>query len=359
MNKKKLLIEEKRTLIQELEKMCDVEEIRKIGDVEHQRLFEEKRNRVDEINNQLKDFEGTTKGAIRKMTKGKVLEFRALSTQEGANFLENDVAKNIVKKIFEGEKVLEGMKLYNSVNHQLDVVVENAIGADAVVVGEGIEGGIDDTIDTKKVSFESERLTTTINVTNKMLQDSSFDLDSYITEILTRRLRRKLVDLVINGTEDKKFVGLLSKTGVEVSRLDYDALIDLIYTMPSDLVESNVVICNRNDFKKILKIKSTDGTPIVLANIEGTGARYTILGHDIIVNEKVAEGTVIFANLGQAIGMLVKDGITVTKVSNTDANLVRKGLTQFTVDMYCNIKTLNEDAIEVLKVAQARAKKVA
>lgn len=359
MNKKKLLIEEKRTLIQELEKMCDVEEIRKIGDVEHQRLFEEKRNRVDEINNQLKDFEGTTKGVIRKMTKGKVLEFRALSTQEGANFLENDVAKDVVKKIFEGEKVLEGMKLYNSVNHQLDVVVENAIGADAVVVGEGIEGGIDDTIDTKKVSFESERLTTTINVTNKMLQDSSFDLDSYITEILTRRLRRKLVDLVINGTEDKKFVGLLSKTGVEVSRLDYDALIDLIYTMPSDLVESNVVICNRNDFKKILKIKSTDGTPIVLANIEGTGARYTILGHDIIVNEKVAEGTVIFANLGQAIGMLVKDGITVTKVSNTDANLVRKGLTQFTVDMYCNIKTLNEDAIEVLKVAQARAKKVA
>lgn len=355
MNLKKKLIEERNILIQELEKMCDVKEIRKIGNEEHQRLFEEKRKKVDEINNQLKDFKGET----RKMAKGKVLEFRALSTQEGANFLENDVAKYIVRKIFEGERVLEGMKLYNSVNHQLDVVVENAIGADAVVVGEGIEGGIDDTIDTKKVSFESERLTTTINVTNKMLQDSSFDLDSYITEILTRRLRRKLVDLVINGTEDKKFVGLLSKTGVEVSRLDYDALIDLIYTMPSDLVESNVVICNRNDFKKILKIKSTDGTPIVLANIEGTGAKYTILGHEIIVNERVAEGTVIFANLGQAVGMLVKDGITVTKVSNTDANLVRKGLTQFTVDMYCNIKTLNEDAIEVLKVAQSRAKRVA
>lgn len=354
MNKKKLLIEEKNKLIQELEKMCDVKEIRKIGDKEHQRLFEERRNRVDFINDQLKRFEGET-----KMAKGKVLEFRALGTEEGANFLENDVAKEVVKKIFEGEKVLEGMKLYNSINHQLDVVVENSIGADAVVVGEGLEGGIDDTIDTKKVSFESERLTTTINVTNKMLQDTSFDLDSYITEILTRRLRRKLVDLVINGTEDKKFVGLLNKTGIDTNALDYDSLIDLIYTMPSDLVENNVVICNRNDFKKILKIKSTDGTPIVLANIEGQGARYTILGHDIIVNEKVAEGTVIFANLGQAIGMLVKDGITVTKVSNTDANLVRKGLTQYTIDIYCNIKTLNEDAIEVLKVAQARAKKVA
>lgn len=353
MNKKKLLIEEKRTLIQELEKMCDVEEIRKIGDVEHQRLFQERRRRVDEINNQLKEFEGET----RKMAKGKVLEFRAMTTKEGANFLENDVAKDVVKKIFEGEKVLEGIKLYNSVNHQLDVVVENAIGADAVIVGEGLEGGLDDTIDTKKVSFESERLTTTVNVTNKMLQDTSFDLDSYITEILTRRLRRKLVDLVINGTEDGKFIGLLNKTAIETNTLDYDTLIDLIYTMPSDLVETNVVICNRNDFKKILKIKSTDGTPIVLANIEEQGARYTILGHDIIVNEKVAEGTVIFANLGQAIGMLVKDGITVTKVSNTDANLVRKGLTQFTVDMYCNIKTLNQDAIEVLKVAQVRAKR--
>ena len=167
------------------------------------------------------------------------------------------------------------------------------------------------------------------------------------------------MDLVINGTQDKKFVGLLNKTGVEISVLDYDALIDLIYTMPSDLVENNVVICNRQDFKKILKIKSTDGTPIVLASIEGQGAKYTILGHEIIVNEKVEEGTVIFANLSQAIGMLVKDGITVTKVSNTDANLVRKGLTQFTVDMYCNIKTLNEDAIEVLKVAKSRSKKIA
>ena len=202
------------------------------------------------------------------MEKNKVLEFRAMSTTEGTNFLENDVAKEVVKKIFEGEKVLEGMKLYNSMNHQLDVVVENGIGADAVVVGEGLEGGIDDTIDTKKVSFESERLTTTINVTNKMLQDTSFDLDSYITEILTRRLRRKLVDLVINGTEDKKFIGLLNKTAMEVNTLDYDALIDLIYTMPSDLIEYNVVICNRKDFKKILKIKSTDGTPIVLKNIQ-------------------------------------------------------------------------------------------
>ena len=354
--KKKLLLEERNTLISELENMCDVKEIRKMGDKEHQRLFEEKRNRVDEINNQLKEF----KGEIRRMTKkGEILEFRALSTSEGANFLENDIAKEVVKKIFEGEKVLEGMRLYNSMNHQLDVVVENGIGADAVVVGEGVEGGIDDPIDTKKVSFESERLTTTINVTNKMLQDTSFDLDSYITEILTRRLRRKLVDLVINGTEDKKFVGLLNKTAIDANTLDYDALIDLIYTMPSDLVESNVVICNRKDFKKILKIKSNDGTPIVLASIEGQGAKYTILGHEIIVNEKVVEGTIIFANLSQAVGMLIKDGITVTKVSNTDANLVRKGLTQFTVDMYCNIKTLNEDAIEVLKVTPLRTRKVA
>ncbi|WP_322395523.1 phage major capsid protein, partial [Clostridium perfringens] len=222
-------------MIQELEKMCDVKEIRKIGDKEHQRLFEERRNRVDFINNQLKRFEGET-----KMAKGKVLEFRALGTEEGANFLEDDVAKEVEKKIFEGEKVLEGMKLYNSINHQLDVVVENSVGADVVVVGEGLEGGIDDTIDTKKVSFESERLTSSINVTNKMLQDTSFDLDSYKTEILTRRLRRKLVDLVINGTEDKKFVGLLNKTGIDTNALDYDSLIDLIYTMPSDLVENNV-----------------------------------------------------------------------------------------------------------------------
>lgn len=357
MNKKKLLIEERNSLLSDLEsivhilaKSKDSTEVRTLN-----KEFANKKKRVEQIDEELNGFKGET----RKMTKDKVIEFRAITTIEGVNFLENDVAQEVVKKIFEGENVLEGIKLYNSINHQLDVVVENAIGADAVIVGEGVEGGIDDTIDTKKVSFESERLTTTINVTNKMLQDTSFDLDSYITEILTRRLRRKLVDLVINGTEDKKFIGLLNKTGVEVSTLDYDALIDLIYTMPSDLVESNVVICNRNDFKKILKIKSTDGTPIVLTSIEGQGAKYTILGHEIIVNEKVAEGTVIFANLSQAIGMLVKDGITITKVSNTDANLVRKGLTQFTVDMYCNIKTLNEDAIEVLKVTQARAKKVA
>ena len=355
MNKKKLLIEERNSIlsdmnliVSDLTKTKDDIEIRTLN-----KEFENKKKRVEQIDKQLKKFKGET----REMKKDKVLEFRAMTTQEGANFLQNDVAKEVVKKIFEGEKVLEGMKLYNSINHQLDVVV--GIGADAVVVGEGVEGGIDDTIDTKKVSFESERLTTTINVTNKMLQDTSFDLDSYITEILTRRLRRKLVDLVINGTQDKKFVGLLNKTGVEISVLDYDALIDLIYTMPSDLVENNVVICNRQDFKKILKIKSTDGTPIVLASIEGQGAKYTILGHEIIVNEKVEEGTVIFANLSQAIGMLVKDGITVTKVSNTDANLVRKGLTQFTVDMYCNIKTLNEDAIEVLKVAKSRSKKIA
>lgn len=354
MNKKKLLIEERNSLLSDLELI--VSDLTKIKDnVEIRRLnvkFENKKERIEQIDKELRNFRGET----REMSK-KILEFRAMTTTEGTNFLESDVAQDVVKKIFEGEKVLEGIKLYNSMNHQLDVVVENTIGADAVVVGEGVEGGIDSTIDTKKVSFESERLTTTIEVTNKMLQDTSFDLDSYVTDILTRRLRRKLVDLVINGTTDKKFTGLLNKSSIEVSALDYDALIDLIYTMPSDLVETNVVICNRNDFKKILKIKSTDGTPIVLSSIEGQGAKYTILGHEIIVNEKVEEGTVIFTNLGQAIGMLVKDGITITKVSNTDANLVRKGLTQFTVDMYCNIKTLNEDAIEILKVTQARAKR--
>ena len=253
MNKKKLLIEERNSLLSDLELI--VSNLTKVKDnVEIRRLnikFDNKKKRVEQIDKELRNFKGET----REMSK-KALEFRAMTTTEGANFLENDVAQEVVKKIFEGEKVLEGMKLYNSMNHQLDVVVENSIGADAVVVGEGIEGGIDDTIDTKKVSFESERLTTTINVTNKMLQDTSFDLDSYITEILTRRLRRKLVDLVINGTEDKKFIGLLNKTAMEVNTLDYDALIDLIYTMPSDLIEYNVVICNRKDFKKILKIKS-------------------------------------------------------------------------------------------------------
>ena len=354
MNKKKLLIEERNSLLRDLELIVsDLTNIKDNAEIRTLHVkFENKKKRVEEIDKELRNFKGETRDMIKE-----VLEFRAMTTIEGANFLENEVAQEVVKKIFEGEKVLEGMKLYNSMNHQLDVVVENGIGADAVIVGEGVEGGIDSTIDTKKVSFESERLTTTIEVTNKMLQDTSFDLDSYVTEILTRRLRRKLVDLVINGTTDKRFIGLLNKTATQVTELDYDALIDLIYTMPADLVESNVVICNRNDFKKILKIKSIDGTPIVLASIEGQGARYTILGHEIIVNEKVAEGTIIFANLGQAIGMLVKDGITITKVSNTDANLVRKGLTQFTVDMYCNIKTLNEDAIEVLKVTQARSKK--
>nr|DAP69845.1 MAG TPA: major capsid protein [Caudoviricetes sp.] len=354
MNKKKLLIEERNSLLRDLELIVsDLTNIQDNAEIRTLHVkFENKKKRVEEIDKELRNFKGEARDMIKE-----VLEFRAMTTIEGANFLENEVAQEVVKKIFEGEKVLEGMKLYNSMNHQLDVVVENGIGADAVVVGEGVEGGIDSTIDTKKVSFESERLTTTIEVTNKMLQDTSFDLDSYVTEILTRRLRIKLVDLVINGTKDKKFIGLLNKTATQVTALDYDALIDLIYTMPADLVESNVVICNRNDFKKILKIKSIDGTPIVLASIEGQGARYTILGHEIIVNEKVAEGTIIFANLGQAIGMLVKDGITITKVSNTDANLVRKGLTQFTVDMYCNIKTLNEDAIEVLKVTQARSKK--
>lgn len=53
---KKLLLEERNTLISELENMCDVKEIRKIGDKEYQRLFEEKRYRVDEINVSVKDL---------------------------------------------------------------------------------------------------------------------------------------------------------------------------------------------------------------------------------------------------------------------------------------------------------------
>lgn len=348
---KKQLIEERNKLLEEMENMCGTKEqaekqIRALGIENYEKIFKQKRTRVEQIDKELKKYRGI--GATENMAK--LIEFRSLDTTTGANFLENDVAQEVVKKIFEGEKVLEGIKVFNSINHTLDVVVETGIGADAVVVGEGQEGGIDDTIETKKVSFESERLTTTVNVTNKMLQDTSFDLDTYVSDILTRRLRRKLVDLVVNGTEDKKFIGLLNKTAMETNKLDYDALIDLIYTMPSDLDENNVVICHRNDFKKILKIKDLEGNPIVLTSVEDRGARYTILGHEIIVNDKVAEGKLIFANLSQAIGMLIKDGIKITRVAETDANLVRKGITQYTIDLYCDIKTLNEDAIEVLNV---------
>ena len=131
------------------------------------------------------------------------------------------------------------------------------------------EGGLIPESDDKfgQVHIGAHKVATTIKVSDELLNDSVFNLPSYIATEFARRVGNKEEDAFINGDGAGKPLGILATTGggetgvttAAATALTFDELMDLFYSLKSPYRRKAVFLMNDLTIKTIRKLKDAQG----------------------------------------------------------------------------------------------------
>jgi HK97 family phage major capsid protein len=128
-------------------------------------------------------------------------------------------------------------------------------------------------------------------VSNQLLQDSEFDLNSYLAKILGVRIARAINTHFTVGTGTAQPMGCvtaaaLGKTGAvgQTTSILYDDLVDLQHSVDPEYRRNATFMFADSTLKVLKKMKDSQGRPLWLPGI-ATGEPDTILGQRYAINQ--------------------------------------------------------------------------
>lgn len=157
------------------------------------------------------------------------------------------------------------------------------------------EGTIPDSDDAfNQVSIGAYKLGTLIKVSNELLNDSVFNLESYISKEFARRIGAKEEDAFFNGNGTGKPVGIFNATGgaevgvtaASATAITADEIIDLFYSLKAPYRKNAVWILNDATIKTIRKLKDNNGNYLWQPSLTA-GTPDTILGRPVYTSSYV------------------------------------------------------------------------
>lgn len=157
------------------------------------------------------------------------------------------------------------------------------------------EGTIPDSDDAfNQVSIGAYKLGTLIKVSNELLNDSVFNLESYISKEFARRIGSKEEDAFFNGNGTGKPVGIFNATGgaevgvtaASATAITADEIIDLFYSLKAPYRKNAVWILNDATIKAIRKLKDNNGNYLWQPSLTA-GTPDTILGRPVYTSSYV------------------------------------------------------------------------
>lgn len=157
------------------------------------------------------------------------------------------------------------------------------------------EGTIPDSDDAfNQVSIGAYKLGTLIKVSNELLNDNVFNLESYISKEFARRIGAKEEDAFFNGNGTGKPVGIFNATGgaevgvtaASATAITADEIIDLFYSLKAPYRKKAVWILNDATIKTIRKLKDNNGNYLWQPALTA-GTPDTILGRPVYTSSYV------------------------------------------------------------------------
>ncbi|KYZ68039.1 capsid protein [Bacillus sp. GZT] len=308
------------------------------------------------------DTKETELRGVEQFLKGDIhgAEVRTMTTDTGTITVPTSLSNVIVEKLVEQAPLFQRAKGFTPVSGTLEVLREQNIG-DATFVGEMENASTADfTFD--KITLEQRRAATAIELSQQLVNDSGINVIDYAVNVLTRRLARKIDETVLNGDKTKKqFEGILTSTEVETfttsnaNNIELDELLDLTLAVHPEYLEGAVFIMGRQAFNKVAKLKDAQGNYHVVKDVVNGRPVYKIFGHEILIQDKMPEFktgaiSVVFVNMSEAYATMIKKSAQLKRISD-DTTQALRGSHLLMLDMYCDGKILNEEAIKFLKQA--------
>ena len=118
-----------------------------------------------------------------------------------------------------------------------------------------------------QVTIGAHKVGTMIKVSEELINDNVFDLESYIAKEFGRRIGAKEEDAFFNGDGNAKPLGLLSATGgaqigvtaASATAIKCDELMDLFYSLKSSYRRNAIWLVNDSTIKAVRKLKDGNG----------------------------------------------------------------------------------------------------
>ena len=241
----------------------------------------------------------------------------------------------------------------SSGSHKIPVVASN--GTAAWLEEEGAFTPSDDSFG--QVQLDAHKVGTLIKVSEELLADSAFDLESYIRSEFIRRIGDKEEEAFLVGNGTNKPTGILNATGggqvgvtaASASTITADELIDLYYSLKAPYRKNAVWVLNDSTMKIIRKLKDGSGQYLWQPALKD-GESNTILGRPYFTSPyapAVAAGakSVLFGDLNYYwIGD--REGITFRRLNELYAG---NGQVGFLASKRLDGKTVLPEAIKVLQ----------
>jgi len=172
------------------------------------------------------------------------------------------------------------------------------------------EGAIPDSDDSfAQVSIGAYKLGTLIKVSEELLNDSVFNLESYISKEFARRIGNKEEEAFLSGDGTGKPTGILAATGgaqlgvttAGATAITLDEILDLFYSLKAPYRNKSVFIMNDATVKAIRKLKDGQGQYLWQPSLQA-GTPDTILNRPIYTSAYVpaiasAAKTIVFGDL--------------------------------------------------------------
>lgn len=162
-----------------------------------------------------------------------------------------------------------------------------------------------------QVSIGAYKLATMIKVSEELLNDSVFDIPSYIAREFARRIGAAEEEAFFTGDGSGKPLGILAATGgaqvgataAAADKVTFDEVMDLYHSLRTPYRRNAVFIMNDSTVKALRKLKTTGGGDYIWQPSVTAGTPDTILNRPVITSAfmpTLATGnkTILFGDMG-------------------------------------------------------------
>ena len=205
---------------------------------------------------------------------------------EGGYLVPDEYERTLVEALEEENIFRQMAKVIKTSSGDRKIPVVASKGTASWIDEEGAFPESDDSFG--QVSIGAYKLGTMIKVSEELLNDSVFDLQSYISREFARRIGAKEEEAFFTGDGKGKPLGVLAATGgaetgvtaASATAVTADELMDLYYSLKSPYRKKSVWVLNDSTIKAIRKLKDNNGQYLWQPSLTA-GAPDTILGRPI------------------------------------------------------------------------------
>ncbi len=205
---------------------------------------------------------------------------------EGGYLVPDEYERTLVEALEEENIFRQMAKVIKTSSGDRKIPVVASKGTASWIDEEGAYPESDDSFG--QVSIGAYKLGTMIKVSEELLNDSVFDLQSYISREFARRIGAKEEEAFFTGDGKGKPLGVLAATGgaetgvtaASATAVTADELMDLYYSLKSPYRKKSVWVLNDSTIKAVRKLKDSTGQYLWQPSLTA-GAPDTILGRPV------------------------------------------------------------------------------